>query len=454
MSSDPVEVNLPGEARWQASVTGTDVRLRRLQGTAPARLRGGDYSDLLLHHGECAEVDGVQLWAVDTATPFLGVLEGQAGEVAGQSWNLGFQLYRVGRLQTARANDIELNHSTISRMQATLSPEAGGRVRLLAESPNSPVAVNGEAVAPGNSRLLQHGDLVQLGELQFRYRQLLALNNSYFPTDGSLPARVGAYPITGKLGSGGMAVVYEGRTASGEAVAIKVPLPHLLGDKDFVRRFNREMKLGTQLQHPRLTRILHFQPAGEDDYPFLVMEKLIGSTLENVQKPVAVRQALSWTFQLLDALQYLHAQGVVHRDLKPANIYVTDSGLKVADLGIAHFSGTVGDRATQTGSVLGTPLYLDPAMLRGANADARSDLYAAGLMLYEWLAGTLPYPTDTMQIFSVKLTTDVPPLEQFRPDLPGAVLAFVERLRSPELDHRFASATEALTALRELSSVV
>jgi hypothetical protein len=440
-------LGLPAGHSWSVSADGTVACFSRHQGPTLGRLGDTEQSSARLRPGQCLQLANRSLWVVDVQNPFLGTLECHSGEYQGKVWSLGFQPYRLGRSGSARANEIELNHPTVSRAQATLCPTPEGLVQITADTPTSPVCVNEHRLAVGESATVRNGDLVQLGELQFRFRQTAPEKNSYFPNDGSLPLRVGPYPITGKLGSGGMAVVYEGQAPDGEAVAIKVPLPHLLSDSEFVRRFNREMKLGTQLQHPRLTRILHFEPAGGDEYPYLVMEKLLGSTLEDIALPLPLSQALSWTGELLEALEYLHSHGVVHRDLKPANVYHTAAGLRVADLGIAHFSGTVGQRATQTGSVLGTPHYLDPSMLRGQTADARCDLYAAGLMLYQWLLGRLPYPEDPMQVFAQKLGEDLPPLGKLLPDTPPAVLSFVDRLCHPDAEQRFATAGAAREAL-------
>ena len=440
----------PGQ-RWLLRSDSENVQLTRQDGDALLLTGGQQVTFASIRPGERLELLGRTLWLVDTRAPFLGSLEGYSGEYQGKVWNLSYQTYRIGRRGSARQNDIELNHPTVSRTQATLYPGEGGEIFVRAETSSSPVLVNSQPVGPQQSVRLQGGDSLQLGELIFRFRQVQGgSKTSYFPTDGTLPPAIGAYTVVGKLGSGGMGVVYEGRDAHGLEVAIKVPLPHLLGNDDFVRRFNREMKLGTHLDHPRVTRIHFFEPAGGQNYPYIVMEKLKGSTLERVPLPLPLSQALDWAGELLEALAYLHGQGVVHRDLKPANLYRVPTGLKVADLGIAHFSGTVGERATQTGTILGTPVYLDPAMLRGETADARADLYACGLLLYEWVVGSLPYPPDPLQIFRMKLSEDLPPMTDSNPTLPVELCRFVDRLIHPFPEGRFASAQDALEALEIL----
>ena len=420
------------------------------------QLEGGpEFERAELRPGERLELLGRALWLVDTRAPFIAALEGYSGEYQGRVWNLSYQSYRVGRRGAVRLNDVELNHPTVSRAQATLYPGEGGEFFLMSETSTSPVLVNSLPVGEQQSVRLQGGDHLQLGDLVFRFRQVqVGSKTSYFPSDGTLPPAIGRYTITGRLGSGGMGVVYEGRDPLGLEVAVKVPLPHLLSDPDFIRRFNREMSLGMILDHPRVTRVLYFEPAGGERYPYLVMEKLQGMTLERIPLPLPLHQALEWTGELLEALEYLHGQGVVHRDLKPANLFRIAGGLKIADLGIAHFSGTAGERATQTGTILGTAVSLDPAMLRGEATDARADLYSCGLLLYEWLVGALPYPGDPLQIFRMKMSEDLPPVTRSRPDLPISLSRFLDRLIHPYPEGRFTSAGEALQALSQLRSEI
>jgi len=429
---------------WQVEGLSRGVTVKRLRGQSAIEYQGSHSDERTFQAGDCFHLLGHTFWVVDIRNAYLGMLEGLSHDYAGRSWNLSFRPYRLGRRNSARQNDIELNDPTVSRAQGTLFAEEPGDIYLLSESSKSPVAVNGNPLLEGEKQRLRNGDLVQLGQLTFRYRQLA---QNLFPSDGSLPSSIGGYTIVGKLGAGGMGVVYEGRDSAGQEVAIKVPLPHFVQDEEFVRRFNREMMLGASLKHPRLTRILHFEPAGEGKYPFLVMEKLADSNLQNYPLPLTIHQALNWTEQLLEVLECLHEAGVIHRDLKPANLYHTDQGLKVADLGLAHLKDVSPDQATESGSVLGTPAYLDPAVLRGHPCDPRSDLYAIGVILYEWLSGSLPYPSEALQIFRVKLSEDLPPLSE---QLPHSLRHYVDLLINSDPDLRFRSAHEALHALREL----
>jgi len=434
---------LPGE-RWRLSPEDGYVELEPLPGPP-----GVEDERWQLRPGEGLTLRDRSLWLVDTRWPVLATLEGLSGEYAGKSWDLGYQAYRLGRRGSTRHNDLEVNHATVSRAQATLLLGQDGEFSLLCETSASPVKVNSLGLEPQARQKLNSGDVLQLGELSFRYRKSRnSAAPNYFPCDGSLPEFVGKYAVVGHLGSGAMGVVYEGRDPEGTEVAIKIPLPNLLKDEDFVHRFNREMKLGKNLNHPRLAKILYFERAGGATYPYMVMEKLRGHTLEHTPLPLSPEIALAWMRQLLEALQYLHSQGVIHRDLKPANLFMTDQGLKVADLGIAHDSGTLAN-LTQAGTVLGTPAYLDPSMLRGEPCDVRSDLYSAGVVMYEWLTGPLAYPQDLMQILRMKLSQDLTPLSAYGRFDP-ALAEFVDRLIQPDRQARFDSAVSALTALEQL----
>lgn len=431
---------------WQVIVREGGVLFERTRGHSQLEFQGQYHSRYAFQVGDCFRLLQHVFWVVDVRNPYLGQLEGHSGDYKGTVWNLGFRPYKVGRRSSTRFNDIELNDSTVSRVQATLMPENSGEMYLLSETSKSPVQVNGVPVALEEKVRLQSGDVVVFGQLTFRYRQL---SYQLFPHDGTLPKSIGGYRVVGKLGAGGMGVVYEAVDAEGKEVAIKVPLPNLVQDEEFIRRFNREMRLGARLKHPRLTEIFHFETAGEGRYPYLVMEKLSGSDLSGQTLPVAVAQALDWTEQLLEALEVLHGAGVVHRDLKPANLYLTPHGLKVADLGLAHLKDGI-DQFTQSGAILGTPVYLDPAVLRGHPYDPRTDLFAVGAILYEWLSGPLPYPTELMQIYRLKLSEDLPALQERAPHLPGSLCHFVDLLVDSDPERRFRSAQEALHALREL----
>src|SRR5262245_9413679 len=192
---------------------------------------------------------------------------------------------------------------------------------------------------------------------------------------------LGSYRIEQRLGSGGMGTVYCATdTRLGRKVAIKVATSH------YGERFQREARAISALNHPNICT-LHDVGAN-----YLVMELLDGSTLaEEIRKgPIAPELASHYGAQIAAALAEAHGEGIVHRDLKPRNIMLTRHGLKVLDFGLAKMVSEQG--LTETNAVMGTPAYMAPEQVKGTEADARTDLFALGLVLYEMVAGKLPVP--------------------------------------------------------------
>lgn len=275
---------------------------------------------------------------------------------------------------------------------------------------------------------------------------------SLFNADGRLPSRIGPYRVRSRLGAGGMAVVFKVEDEEGHPLALKIPLPHLLQDAEFMGRFRREMRVCATLNHPRIVRIEEFQPGGDGQLPYLALEYVPGRPLEAPRgRPSPLAPTLDMAAQVLDGLEYVHSLGITHRDLKPSNLMVTSSGaVKIMDFGIARREQTVGPALTKTDQVLGTPEYMAPEQIASGQVGPATDLYALGVMLYEQLAGVAPFQGELFEILSQKLTQDPPPLQQRRPDLDAAVVAFVERLMARDLDQRFPDAATAREALREL----
>jgi serine/threonine protein kinase len=275
-----------------------------------------------------------------------------------------------------------------------------------------------------------------------------------FPIDGSVPSRIDTYDVQGKLGMGGMAVVYK-VARGGQEYALKLPLPNLLEDPDFRARFSREMRLGASLQHPNLVHIYDVNDGvGDFGYPYLVMELVNGL-------PLKERLALGGLdlsavgrigLQILDALAHIHGRGIVHRDIKPSNVMVTSSGnAKVMDFGIAYREETEAGRLTGTGDLLGTPLYLAPEQIGSEkqSTDPRIDVYGVGMILYEALAGRLPWSSgDSVAAVLEKVTHDPPALIDFRPDVPRPVADCVMRMIARDPAERPSDAVAAREALR------
>lgn len=217
-------------------------------------------------------------------------------------------------------------------------------------------------------------------------------------TDGLFAGR---YQLAELLGAGGMARVHRAHdTRMGRTVAVKTLLPELAGDPDARRRFAREAQAAGALNHPGIVTV-HDQDEvrdGDEVVPFLVMEYVRGGTLSQLVRQAvyfAPERAVRITSDILDALAHAHSHGTVHRDVKPANVMVTTEGvIKVADFGIARVLDTDA-RLTTTGSAIGTPSYMSPEQINGAEVDARSDVYAVGCVLTELLTGRPRSPTAT-----------------------------------------------------------
>lgn len=304
------------------------------------------------------------------------------------------------------------------------------------------------AVQLGRARRLR----TQLVETNVRLSEAEA-RTGLFPLDGSAPANINGYEVVGKLGMGGMAVVYKVRR-DGQEYALKLPLPNMLEETDFRARFGREMKLGSTLQHPNLIHIYEVNDGeGDFGYPYMVMELVTGVSLKERMQIGSFNhdKVVRLGMQVLDALAHIHARGIIHRDVKPGNVMVTASGnAKLMDFGIAYEEGTQG-RLTSTGDLLGTPLYLAPEQIGGdhQSTDPRIDVYGVGLMLYEALAGRLPWSSrDSVAAVLEKVSYDPPSLCDFRPDVPTGLAECVMRMIARDPADRYPDATQARNALQ------
>lgn len=265
--------------------------------------------------------------------------------------------------------------------------------------------------------------------------------------EGSVVA--GRYLLDRKLASGGMGTVYEGVDERlGRPVAIKVLKEELAEDARFVERFGREARSAALLSHPNITSIFDY---GEDDgMPYIVMELVrgrdLGVELER-EAPFRLERAVQVTCQVLDALQHAHEASVIHRDVKPANVIVTDRDrVKVTDFGIARAAGA--SRLTATGIILGSAHYVSPEHVRGEGAVPQSDIYSAGILLYEMLTGSTPFEGESLlQVAERHLMDDVAPPSLANPEVPPVLDEVVIRATAKSADDRFSSAEEMAWAL-------
>lgn len=269
-------------------------------------------------------------------------------------------------------------------------------------------------------------------------------------TDGTViaplgPQRIGKYLIRSRLGEGAMGVVYDAHDQDiDRSVAIKTVHRHLIdaaGGDDWLTRFSREAQAAGRVLHPNLVTI--FDYLEHDGLPYLVMERLEARTLEDRlddPRALTLSEVAEIFGQILDGLSAIHAASIVHRDMKPANIMLTArGGLKLTDFGIARFT-----KMERTGAgMIGTPAYMAPEQFSGQDVDARSDIYAAGVILYEMLTGQQPYRGGG--ITAVMLASkgqNVSPPSALTPDLPAALDRMVMRAINPDPMGRPASAAE------------
>ena len=267
--------------------------------------------------------------------------------------------------------------------------------------------------------------------------------------------RLGRYQIREIIGEGAMACVYKAYDPEiNRALAIKLLKAQLRLDGEYRNRFLREAKGAGVLSHPNIVTVFD---VGEDQgHPYIAMELVEGQTLAEAlkaRKPLPTKDVVEIGIQLARALDYAHKKGIVHRDVKPGNIMrLTDTNtIKVADFGICRIDGSDAADATQqtqVGNVLGTPHYMSPEQVVGEKVDSRSDLFSAGVVLYQLLTGHLPFEGDTLISVAYKITkTDPPSLDKVRGDLPLSLRRIVERALKKQPEKRFQSGEEFAQAL-------
>src|SRR4051812_32767441 len=254
----------------------------------------------------------------------------------------------------------------------------------------------------------------------------------------SAGTRLGPYEIVSPLGAGGMGEVYRAKdTRLERTVAVKVLPSHLSASADVRQRFEREARTISQLSHPHICAL--YDVGREGDVEYLVMELIEGETLSDrlPKGPLPLEQTLRCGQEIADALDKAHRQGIVHRDLKPGNVMLTKSGVKLLDFGLAKSIVAAGsapdatslptvmgkkENLTEAGTVLGTFQYMAPEQLEGKEADARSDLFAFGCVVYEMATARKAFAgASQASLISAILRDDPRPISQLLPSSPAAL---------------------------------
>jgi hypothetical protein len=271
--------------------------------------------------------------------------------------------------------------------------------------------------------------------------------------------RIGRYEILAPLGAGGMGEVYSARDPQlDRPVAIKV-LTASRATGPQLDRFQREARAVARITHPHICTI--YDVGDFEGVPFLVMELLEGETLADrlERGPLPVDRALVSAGQIASALDAAHRKGVIHRDLKPGNVMVTASGVKLLDFGLAKLKdvedaealerSTKSLRLTEQGTVLGTVPYMAPEQVEGRQADARTDIFALGVILYEMTSGRPPFEgRSSATVMASILTHDPQPLSSVRPGVPAGVDRVVKKCLAKDPDERWQSASDLTAALQ------
>ena len=269
------------------------------------------------------------------------------------------------------------------------------------------------------------------------------------------------YLLQRQIASGGMATIYAGLdTRLDRPVAVKIMHAHLANDEAFVSRFIKEAKATAALSHPNIVSIQD-QGWNEGGPPavFLVMELVEGSTLRdylNENGSLTVEQTLQLITPVLSALSAAHKIGIIHRDIKPENILISKDGrIKVADFGLARNIAMGQTMTAESSVVLGSVSYLSPEQVQRGVADARSDIYAIGIVLFEMLTGDKPYSGETpIQIAYRHVNDRIPNIQTINSAIPASVAELVYEVTAPNPDQRPKDAEELLSKLKEIQAQI
>lgn len=280
---------------------------------------------------------------------------------------------------------------------------------------------------------------------------------------------LGHYRIVDKIGEGGMGEVYKARdTRLDRTVALKILPRHLTDNTELRQRFEREARAIASLSHPHICVL--YDVGRNEEIDFLVMEYLEGETLAQrlARGPLPLDQVLRYAKEMADALDKAHRHGVVHRDLKPGNVILTKAGVKLLDFGLAKLrpstsAGEKGQSAlvtpqqplTRTGGIFGTPQYMAPEQLEGKEADARTDLFALGTVVYEMATGRKAFEGKSpASLIAAILEHDPPTMSTLQPESPRALERILRACLKKDPDERWQTARDLSLSLEWLAEEV
>ena len=266
------------------------------------------------------------------------------------------------------------------------------------------------------------------------------------------------YEIIEQIGAGAYAEVYKARdTKTGKTVMLKCPNPLLFADPKLYQRFMREAEIARHLDHPLVQHSLDLGHNRSE--PYMVLEYVEGQNLRRRIReftgPIPIDVAIDWGKQLASVLAYLHKNGVVHRDLKPENVVITnDDKLKIVDFGSAMLQGARRLTWRHLSENTGTPDYMAPEQIQGDRGDARSDVYAWGVMMYELLTGSVPFEGDNwLAVMAGHMQRNPRPIRALRHDVPPALEAVVLKAMRRMPENRYQSADDLVNDLEKLETL-
>jgi serine/threonine protein kinase len=274
-------------------------------------------------------------------------------------------------------------------------------------------------------------------------------NTRPLPAIQELTGRIGKYEIIRKLGKGAMGVVYLAHdTVLDRDIALKIMAAQIVDDSELKTRFEREARAIAKMTHPNVVTV--FDLGSYEGAPFIAMELLKGQDLSKAMRqgpPMSLDRKVAIIAQVLAGLGHAHQAGIIHRDVKPANVFITHDGMvKIMDFGVAHITTA---SMTGDGNIVGTAEYMSPEQVQGAKVDGRSDLFAAGCMLFELITGRRPFHADNLMAIFFKITHEEPDFELLQKE-PAyqALIPIFRKALAKRIEERFQTAHDFVSALR------